>query len=267
MFSGSRAVGVTWLAGTRPAEATADRIVVSAGVYNTPAVLQRSGIGPADLLRTHAIPIVADLPVGRGLTDHPGAPFLFRAEGIAGTIGRFFAANWRGAAVGGEPWWQTHPFPVDEEEGICGLWTYLCRQHSSGTVEITGTDPRVSPLIDHDYLADPQDTARFADAWQANRALLATAPFRNHNARFLDPIDDLPTYLAANLGSAHHQSGSCRMGVDPTVSVVDPQLRVHGIDGLFVADSSVFPDTVMHNTNLMCYALGEVVGEAIARSQ
>ena len=76
----------------------ADEIVISAGVYNSPAILQRSGIGPAEWLRPLGIDVVADLPVGRNLTDHPGFPMLFRAEGLGVTTGRFFAANVRGPA-------------------------------------------------------------------------------------------------------------------------------------------------------------------------
>jgi choline dehydrogenase len=260
-----RATGVAWLGPNGPDEARAEFTVVAAGVYNTPALLQRSGIGPAALLGRFGIPVVADLPaVGRNLVDHPGIPFFFKADGVAGTTGRFFATNWRGRAMSdGEPWWQTHPFPVDEEEGVCGLWTYLCRQQSSGSVEIAGLDPRLPPVIDHDYLADPTDVAHFADAWEANQALLATAPFKRAAAHFLAPIPDMAAYCNANLASAHHQSGTCRMGFDPATSAVDPRLQVHGIDRLLVVDSSIFPDTVMHNTNLACYVLGEIAADFI----
>ena len=208
---------------------------------------------------------MADLPVGTSLTDHPGVAFLFRAPSIAATTGRFFATNWRGPAVRGpEPEWQTHPFPADEEEGICGVWTYLCRQDSRGTVEITSPDPTVLPVVDHDYLACGADVERFARAWVAARELLATAPFRRCGAAWLEPEPDLRAHLLANLAPAHHQSGTCRMGTDPADSVVRPDFRVHGVENLLVVDSSVFPDTVMHNTNLACYALGEVAAARLA---
>ncbi|MBA3519055.1 MAG: GMC family oxidoreductase N-terminal domain-containing protein [Rhizobiales bacterium] len=266
LFKGDRATGVAFLGPAgEPETAAADLIVLAAGVYNTPPLLQRSGLGPEQLLTRIGVPVIQDLPaLGGNLTDHPGCAFFFRAEGIAATTGRFFAVNWRGPAMAaGEPWWQTHPFPVDEEEGICGLFSYLCRQQSSGTVEIASTDPRVAPLIDHDYLADETDIGHFAEAWEANQALLATASFQSHGARFIDPGPDLASYLNANLASAHHQSGTCRMGTDPLTSVVDPKLHVHGIERLMIVDSSVFPDTVMHNTNLACYALGEIAADLI----
>lgn len=261
----SRAKGVVWRDATGATQtAHASVVVVSAGVYNSPAILQRSGIGPAPLLWQLGIGVVADLPVGSGLTDHPGVAFLFRADGIAATTGRFFAANWRGPAVhGSESEWQTHPFPADDEEGLCGLWTYLCRQESRGSVAIESRDPTVPPCIDHDYLAAEADLTRFEHAWEAAQDLLATEPFRRCGADWLDPKPDLRAYLFANLAPAHHQSGTCAMGSDPAASTVGPDLRVHGVDGLMVADSSIFPDTVMHNTNLTCCVVGEVAADRL----
>jgi choline dehydrogenase len=261
-----RAVGVLWRdrSGT-VLEASADRILLAAGVYNSPAILQRSGIGPSALLRRHGIKIRADLPVGRNLTDHPGVPFFFHAPAIAGTVGRFFAANWRGPAMRGpEPEWQTHPFPGDPETGVCGFWTYLCRQESRGVVEIRSADPTVPPLIDHDYLASAEDVARFGRGWQAAQELLATAPFQKVGAKWVEPDIDIEAHCLATMGSAHHQTGSCAMGTDPQTSVVAPDLAVHGIEGLWVADTSAFPDTIMHNTNLLTYVMGEVVAERLA---
>ncbi len=260
-----RAVGVHWIGADGVAgETRAGTVLVSAGVFGTPAILQRSGIGPAALLKRHGIAVVADLPAGHNLTDHPGVPFMFRIEGAAGTTGRFFAANWRGPAMDGpEPWWQTHPFPVDEEEGVAGLWTYLCRQDALGSVEIAGTDPNTAPVIDLGMLAEARDIAKFADAWEANQALLASAPFARHNARWLEPDIEIAAHVHATVGTAHHQSGSCRMGRDPASSVVGPDLRVHGVDGLMVADASAFPDTIMHNLNLTCLLFGEVAAQII----
>ncbi len=265
VIENGRATGVIWRDASRTAQTTkADAIVLSAGVYNTPAVLQRSGIGPATLLRGLGIDVMADLPVGLGLTDHPGVAFLFQADSIAATTGRFFATNWRGPAVDGpQPEWQTHPFPADEEEGICGLWAYLCRQESRGTVAIRSADPTVAPLIDHDFLAADADVTMFAHAWGAAQQLLATDPFQRCGARWLQPEIDIREHLLANMGPAHHQSGTCAMGTDPAVHVVGADLRLHGIDGLLVADSSIFPRTIMHNTNLTCYVVGAVAAEQL----
>ena len=157
---------------------------------------------------------------------------LPRADGIAATTGRFFAANWRGpAALGPEPEWQTHPFPVDEEEGICGLWTLSLppglARHGRDRRRRSRAAARHRPRLPRGCRATSPGSA---DAWEAHQELLATAPFRRHGARWLEPELDLPAHLLANLAPAHHQSGTCRMGSDARDSVVDPDLRVHGID-------------------------------------
>jgi choline dehydrogenase-like flavoprotein len=259
-----RAESVVWYGPDGQRVAMADQVVLAAGVYNSPAILQRSGIGPAALLTRVGIPVLADLPVGRNLSDHPGCAFFFACEAISGMTGRLFAATWRGYAhENGEPWWHMHPFPADEEDGISGLFVYLCRQQATGTVEIATTDPLQAPLIDHDYLASAIDIARFRDAYAAAKMLLATPPFARAKARLITNEDRFEVYLKETLASAHHQSGTCRMGSDPRTSVVGPRLAVHGIANLMVADSSVFPDTVMHNTNLACHVVGERAADII----
>jgi choline dehydrogenase len=249
----------------------AREVIVAAGVYHSPAILQRSGIGPAALLTRLGLRVAADLPVGRHLTDHPGCAFFLGASGIAQMTGRLFATTLRGrAGADGAPVWHIHPFPADEEEGRIGLFAFLCRQRSTGRVEIVSPDPLAPPLIDHDYLADPADRAAFHSAYAEMRALAATPAFAATGARHETAPDDLDRHLDATLASAHHQSGTCRMGPDPANSVVAPDLAVHGIEGLWVADSSVFPDTILHNTNLLCHVVGEraaaIVGEALARA-
>jgi choline dehydrogenase len=160
----ARAEGVAYIDGAGKRQtAYADEIVISAGVYNSPAILQRSGIGPAEWLRPLGVEVARDLAVGRSLTDHPGFPMLFKAEGLGVTTGRFFAANVRGPAnADGEPEWQTHPFPVDEEEHTAGFWTYLTRQEATGEVRIQSSDPTRPPLIDHRFNTRQRDRDRFA---------------------------------------------------------------------------------------------------------
>jgi len=271
LLEGARASGVLYVDSARePHRAFADEIVISAGVYNSPAILQRSGIGPVEWLRPLGIDVVSDLPVGRNLTDHPGFPMLFRADGLGVTTGRFFAANVRAPAnADGEPEWQTHPFPVDEEEHIAGFWTYLTRQEATGEVRIQSLNPTRAPLIDHRYNTRQRDRDRFNDARSFVKEMLATRTFQSHNAK---PIDDLNRPIAEALteamAPAHHQAGSVRMGPasDPT-TVVGPDLRVHGFDNFRVADTSIYPDNVMHNTNLTAMVVGEMAARFVNRAR
>ena len=247
---------------------SADDIVLGAGVYGSAAILQRSGIGPADWLAPLGIAVAADLPVGRNLLDHPGFGLRFRADGLGTQTGRLFAANVRGPAnADGEPEWQTHPFPIDEEEHIAGFWTYLTRQEAEGTVRIVSTDPARLPLIDHCYNTRQRDRDRFAVARDFFREMLAAPAFQRLGAAWIDdPTMPITQALSEGMGAAHHQAGTARMGPanDPR-SVIGPDLRVHGFDNLRVADTSIYPDNVMHNTNLTAYVVGEVAARLVGR--
>ena len=86
-----RATGVRYHRAGEAHEIRAAEVVLCAGAYGSPAILQRSGIGPAEWLKPLGVDVVSDLAVGRNLTDHPGFPMLFRAEGLGVTTGRFFA--------------------------------------------------------------------------------------------------------------------------------------------------------------------------------
>jgi len=268
LLSGSRADGVTYVdASGERRTALADQVVISAGVYNSPAILQRSGIGPADWLRPLGIDVAADLPVGRNLLDHPGFPMIFRAKGLGVTTGRFFASNVRAPVnADGEPEWQTHPFPIDEEEDIAGLWTYLTRQEAEGEVRILGKDPRQAPLIDHRYNTRQRDRDRFAAARAFCKEMLATRTFQSHDATWIDDIDQpIAEALSERMGAAHHQAGTVRMGpAGDRRAVVGPDLLVHGFDNLTVADTSIYPDNVMHNTNLTALVVGEKAARLVA---
>jgi choline dehydrogenase len=269
LLAGDRAEGVVYRDATGAGQtAHADQIVICAGVYNSPAILQRSGIGPAAWLRPLGIPVAADLPVGRNLLDHPGFGMRFRADGLGVMTGRLFVADVRGPAnADGEPEWQTHPFPIDEEEDVAGFWTYLTRQEAEGEVRITAADPTAPPLIDHRYNTRERDRKRFADARAFFQAMLAAPAFQRLGARWLDdPHLPIAQALAEGMGPAHHQAGTVRMGPagDPA-AVVGPDLRVHGFDNLRVADTSIYPDNVMHNTNLTALVVGEMAARLVDR--
>ncbi|MEQ1768830.1 MAG: GMC family oxidoreductase N-terminal domain-containing protein [Devosia sp.] len=270
LLRGRSAEGVTYVdARGETQTAYADQVILSAGVYSSPAILQRSGVGPSDWLKPLGIDVVADLPVGKNLLDHPGFGMIFKGKGLGITTGRSFVADVRGpAGPTGEPAWQTHPFPVDEEEGMAGFWTYLTHALAQGEVIIKSRNPLEAPLIDHRYNTVAQDRQNFDDARTFCKEMLASATFRRHNAEWVDDINQpIAEALAQRMGAAHHQCGTAKMGpaTDKT-AVVDTNLRVHGFDNLRVADTSVYPDNVQHNTNLTAYVVGERVAEFVAGS-
>jgi choline dehydrogenase len=268
-LAGGRAQGVTYIdASTGKAETVfADQVVVSAGVYNTAAILQRSGIGPSDWLAPLGIKVAADLPVGKHLLDHPGFGMLFKGEGLGITTGRNFVADIRGPENEDKEFsWQTHPAPIDEEEGVACFWTYLTQARAEGEVIIQSRDPCQAPLIDHRYNTVDKDRQHFAEARSFCEEMLASRAFQKHRATWIDDMKKpIAEALAGGVGAAHHQAGVAKMGPanDPT-SVVGADLRVHGFDNLRVADTSVYPDNVMNNTNLTAYVVGEKAAMLVA---
>lgn len=266
LLEGSKAVGVRYVdARGQSVDVHADLIVVSAGVYGTPAILQRSGIGVAEELSALGITPAADLPVGRNLLDHPGCAVLFHAPALSGVTGRQFATNVRGPNLpNGELDWQVHPFAVGHETGNAGLWIYLPRQDADGVVQITSDDPAAAPLIDHAYFTLDSDRQRFERAWDFCHSLIDSKTFARHGAKPLMAKTHFDEALRKGVNSANHQVGTCKMGrADDPTAVVSSELQVHGFTNLMVADASIYPDNIMHNTNFTCMVIGEVAADKI----
>lgn len=225
--------GVAYIdADGRRHEVRADLVIVSAGAYSTPPLLQRSGIGIEDELRAAGVEPVHELPVGRGLLD--------------------------------EPEWQAFPVPLDEQDGTAAIIVCHNRQEAEGYVTLQSADPDVAPRIDHRYGSVERDLQRFANAWEFFREAIEKPAFAKAGARELTAGQDPREIALSSLQTAQHPVGSCRMGPasDPR-SVVDPELWVHGVERLMVADSSIFPDNVMNNTNLTCYVIGEIAADIV----
>jgi choline dehydrogenase len=243
-----RATGVSYLdrAGARH-EVQAGRVVVCAGAYGSPSILLRSGIGPADELRALGIDVHADLPVGRGLLEHPGVRVVLEVDR------RNARGGWPGLAVAarGDGWWGI-PGVLDEERGHAWMGFFLgLVDGPDGSVRLRSTDPATAPVIEHGYAAVAESDA-FDCVWADVRRLLASDALRDAGA--LDVDRDVPDRerLRRGISSGTHAAGGCAIG-----RVVDPRLDVIGVDGLTVADASVFPRHVTNNPNLTCHMVGE----------
>jgi choline dehydrogenase len=135
---------------------------------------------------------------------------------------------------------QGHPNSISILPGVV-------RPLSRGSVRITSSDPLVKPRVNPNYLGARSDRDRLAQGVRLARELFATKAFSEWVGDELMPgpdvgssDDDLRDFVVANADSYHHQAGSCRMGLDE-LAVVDPELRVHGVEGLRIADASVMP--------------------------
>jgi len=249
-------------------------VIIAASAAESPKLLMLSGIGPEGHLRELGIPVRHALPgVGENFHDHAMVVLRFDrtrelpAAEFAGDVGLFFRSGpgWLGPDL--EVIF--NPTAFDRQQagtppsGLSML-TALVRPMSRGTVRLASTDPRTPPVLDPRLLAVENDVARLAVAVREALAVAATDPLTDwisglgDNAG-LDPgaaDADLHTWVRANAVSQYHMAGSCRMGLDE-LSVVDPELRVHGVEGLRVVDVSVMPSVVAGHCQAAVLAIAE----------
>ncbi|WP_223622425.1 GMC family oxidoreductase [Microbacterium sp. EST19A] len=266
-FSGARADGVEYFVGAERRTARADLIVLSAGAYGSPEVLLRSGVGPAEELRALGIPVVRDLPaVGRNLHDHPTVQLEFAGTAALAEAPREFGrtqwvpeeqamAKLRSPFADGP--FDLHVYPwVEPDEAQASGWRVILpvsqlRPRSRGSVRLRSTDPSITAAVDPRFFSDREGadlgSVEFGIRWVADE--LCAGPLAEYLG---DPIGTDPRELAGEglrdwMRRSHthywHPAGTLRMGrTDDPSSVVDGAAAVLGIDGLHVADASIFPD-------------------------
>jgi choline dehydrogenase len=282
-----RAVGVAVRDGRRLAEIGASRVVLSAGAYGSPAILLRSGIGPADEMAAIGVKPALDLPgVGRNLHDQPCAEVHYEgSDDLAGRMERHQAeTGWQPheqviakfPSADCQQGFDLHIYPVGGYSKDTSTWFWFLgvaclTPLSRGSVRLSG--PRLDDrlLIDHRYLSDPggYDRARLAEGVERVREVAAVPELRRLLGRETRPGPEVSERQAIERFLDHaavhyyHPAGSCKMGPasDPD-SVADADGRVHGIEGLYVADASLMPAVISGNTNMPT----AVIGERIARS-
>jgi choline dehydrogenase len=246
-------------------------VVLSAGAIGTPQLLMLSGIGPGEHLDALGIDVLADLPgVGANLQDHLMSQVAYTATRPVGPGG--YGTRPR-ILLRSEP--STMPdlqvtfleFPVHPrsapgpENGYSVLFS-LMTPASRGTVRLASNDPAHSPRIDPRYLTEPSDIARMTTGLLIARKIGSAGPLATVRDReqFPGPAAhtdaDMHAYLRATVSTYFHPVGTAKIGSD-SMSVVDPQLRVHGIENLRIADASVMPSIPSANTNATVLAIAE----------
>jgi choline dehydrogenase-like flavoprotein len=158
-------------------------------------------------------------------------------------------------------------FPLPIGHGFV-LSTVLLHPKSRGRLILASPDPRARPLVDPNLLGEPDDIEPLGRGLKLSRRVFATPAFAPYHAdEFLPGAkaqsdDDWRNYIRATAATVHHPAGSCRMGSDDA-SVVTPQLKVRGIEGLRVADASIFPQLMGGNTNAPVVMVAEKAADMI----
>ena len=271
--SGRRVTGVEYMRDGRTVRARVRReVIVCAGVIESPKLLLLSGIGPADHLRAHGIPVVADLPgVGHNLQDHVRVSVSWHARrGVAAssTSAGLIVRSRPGMAAASPDLQFYVGRGNDEASPFVTLTFALGQPKSSGSIELRSADPLATPLIQLNFLREGADVAACVAGVRLARALAGTRAFEGLRGDAVEPDAalrsdaELETFVRRTAGTLFHGAGTCRIGDDP-LAVVDAELRVHGVEGLRVADASVMPHVVNGATHAATVMIGERVVEFV----
>jgi len=270
-------VGVRYRDADGEHELRADTVILAAGALESPAILLRSGIGPAEELGALGIDVAVDSPqVGRNLHDHLLSPVIFTTTARAveppqpGVSVTQTHAFWRSLPDLPEPDTQPIHFsvpmfsdelPATAEHGF-SLMAGIVRPRSRGALRITGPGLEDPLEIDLGALQDPEDVRSLAASVRQMRRVGRQAALAGEwGAVELYPgpdvaDDEVEDYVRRTAITYHHQVGTCRMGSDAE-AVVDARLRVRGVSGLRVIDASVMPTITTGNTNAPAVMIGE----------
>ena len=290
-FEGNRphASGVAVsVAGERRTVRARREVLICAGAIHSPAILQRSGIGPAALLKRLGIEVVADRAVGEHLLDHPILGFLLhlREEARVDTLMHRhtncclrYSSGLAGAGVN-DMIMIAGNLRAEEDGGAkCGrLAVSVYQALSEGRVRITSRDANQDPEVEERMLSHDSDLTRMRDGVRRAREIcrqpavqaIATRVEYGLSGRSIEePLDAaaLDDWMFAECYDAQHASGTCRMGAaDDPRSVVDPECRVIGCTGLRVIDASIMPTVVRANTHLTTVMIAEKMADALKRA-
>jgi choline dehydrogenase len=287
LLEGDRAVGVQAIVAGESREYHADLVVLSGGAYGSPEVLLRSGIGPADELRRLGVENRIDLPgVGKNLHDQPAIELQFegtsRLAQQAAAFGKAFGwlpeeqvmVKLKSSASAGP--YDLHVYPWMERDvavpsgWLCVIAVGLLTPASRGHLRLRSDDPKVRADIDHRFLSEESDAIALQPGLRWALDAARSEPFCSYLGSPLqwpsDTEDDTSLIEWIRLRHAHywHPAGTCRMGPDGDPSaVVDCRGRVIGVQGLNVADASIFPQIPRSTPTLPVVVAGERIADCI----
>jgi choline dehydrogenase len=296
LLDGRRAIGVRALVHGAWQDIRATQVVLSAGAFHSPPILLRTGIGPAEHLRSHGIDVIEDLPVGEGVLDHPYVRIELKLKpelrptdiharhtnccvkytsGLGGgTDADMLMMAFNHGGVGSD---------LDPSMfGEAGIHCSLFEAFSRGRVRLASPDPTVDPTVELNMLDDERDLIRLRDGARRLVTIAKHAAVQRITreiqvgntgrlvAELIGASDQVyDDWLLADCSEAQHGAGGCCMGpaeVKDGRSVVDPDGRVRGIMGLRVADASIMPYDCKANTCLTAIMIGEHIADRMRRT-
>ena len=302
LFEGTRATGVEYRRGGKVFRAMASReVILSSGTFNTPQLLMLSGVGPAAHLAQHGVKALADLPVGDNLQDHLAVLLswkrrqwgylngMMRADRISlAMLQAYFFGTGPGtvipttlfAFIKTKPELETPDIefmfratPQKPHIWFPGLRAAppdaiairptLLHPKSRGTVRLRSSDPFASPRIAYDFLTHPADLPTLMEGARRALDVARQSPLDDFRGEPIGPAKiesdaDLEAWIRKTAITAHHPCGTCAIG-----SVVDEELRVHGLQGLRVVDASVMPTIVSAHINATVLMIAERASDLI----
>jgi choline dehydrogenase len=275
VIESGRARGVVALLDGAPVRLAADRVVLSAGAIQSPAILLRSGVGPAAELHALGIRPEIDLPVGRRYQEHPHVFFGFPIDAAHAVArnGRHtnLCARWSSGAAGtgfGDMMAVVNG-PAPGTAPVAGIGFSINQAFSHGRLCLASRDPRIDPLVEMHLATDPRDRQRLRDAAAFFRRLAATpalagilrgAVVDRRGEAFLATSDDaLDAWIDATVDGSAHSAATCPLDA-PERAVVGANAGVLGVDALHVVDMSITPRSPRANTNLTAFMIGEHFG-------
>src|ERR1700720_43625 len=273
LFEGRRAIGLEYAQEGIVHHARArGEVILAGGSINSPQLLQLSGVGPGELLRSCGIPVVHDLPgVGENLQDHVNSRVVYRARRGALMMGaapiglfvrtrpgldspdvqyQFLAGSF--VRPGGE----MHDFPA------CQLTCIPCRPESRGWLRVRSPGPAAPPAIQPNYLSTQADKDTLIAGLRIARGIFQTAAMQKSvSEEFLPGTaaqsdEDFLDHIRQTAGTTYHPTSTCMMGQHER-AVVDTELRVRGVEGLRGIDASIMPTVVSGNTNAATIMIAE----------
>ena len=288
LLSGTRATGVEYVRHGRTQTAHADKeVIVCSGAFNAPQLLMLSGIGPAAHLRDIGVEARVDLPVGQGLQDHLAAWFSWARNGngsfhrlmrvdrmtlalaqawflgtgpatdLPGNLFAFIKTDpslerpdvefmFRGTSPAAHVW---APGFIKPFEDAYGIRPALLHPKSRGEVLLRSADPLAAPRILYKFLSHPDDLRTIVKGTRLALEVADQQAMRQYRGRAVGPAEvksdaDIEAWFRSTAITVHHPCGTCPIG-----PVLDPQLRVRGVEGLRVADASAMPTIVGAHIN------------------